>query len=85
MLIVEKFISHVIEWNSSRDPVQELIIEIESISYIMVNIVIISVINTCVSCIVFSLFMMFGTEASNGLVTNDSLIDKKIKFNNNLG
>lgn len=74
MFIVKQFVSHVIKWNSSRDPVQELIIEVEFIGYVMFNIVIISVIDTCVSCVIFSLFMLFGSKASNGLVTNDSLI-----------
>ena len=50
------------------------------------NIVIISVINTSIFGVAFRLFMMMGSKASNGLVTNYSLKSQNVKvvFRKNL-
>jgi hypothetical protein len=82
MFVVKQFVTHVIEWNSSGDPVQELIIEIIPIGYVMLDIVIIGMVDTGISSIIFSLFVMFSSKGSNGLVTNDSLNSKnnKVRF-----
>ena len=82
MFIVNQFITHVVEWNSTGDPEQELIIEIIPISYVVMDVVIIGVVYTGVFSISFSLFVMLSSKGSNSLVTNDSLNTKhkKVRF-----